>query len=157
MTPLPPQRRAPVAIGRCHLARAIALIGDHWCLMILRSMSYGVRRFEDFQSELGIPRTVLSHRLRHLVSSSLIEKKPYQEAGQRRRFEYLLTPRGDGLRLSLIALTQWGDAWLAEDRPAPMVLRSKRNGQRLHIALVDEGGFEVKPAEQRVVFQVVGD
>ena len=155
--PVPAVRRSPVSPARCHLARAIAVIGDRWCLMILRACLYGVRRFEDFQIELSIPRTVLSQRLTHLGDAGLLEKRAYQESGQRRRFEYRLTPMGEGLRLSLIALTQWGDAWLAEGRAAPMILKSKRNGQMLHMALVDEGGFEDKPGEQRVVYQMPGN
>jgi DNA-binding HxlR family transcriptional regulator len=154
--PLSVIRRSPVNPARCHLARAISLIGDRWCLMILRACLFGVRRFEDFRAELDIPRTVLSQRLTHLCSAGLLEKRTYQQSGQRRRYEYRLTPMGDGLRLSLIALTQWGDQWLNEGRSAPMILKSKRNGQVLHIALADEGGFEVKPNEQRVVYQMPG-
>ena len=104
---LPPRtRRSPVAPDRCNLSRAITLIGDKWNLMILRSALYGVRRFDDFQSELGAPRTILSGRLKKLVENGLLETRQYREEGSRARKEYILTDKGNGLRPILIALTQ---------------------------------------------------
>ena len=58
MTPL--SHRSPVPLDICHLAKAIEVVGDRWTLLILRSAMFGVRRFDDFQQELSIPRTVLS-------------------------------------------------------------------------------------------------
>ena len=45
------------------VGRALELVGERWTLLILRSALYGVRRFDDFQAELDIPRSVLSNRL----------------------------------------------------------------------------------------------
>ena len=73
--------------GVSNLARAIELIGDRWTLLILRSALYGVRRFDDFQEELGTPRTVLSSRLNDLVDAGLLDKKPYKLKGRRARSE----------------------------------------------------------------------
>jgi DNA-binding HxlR family transcriptional regulator len=47
----------------CNLARSFELIGDRWTLLILRSALYGVRRFDDFQADLDILRSVLCSRL----------------------------------------------------------------------------------------------
>jgi hypothetical protein len=47
----------------CNLAGSFELIGDRWTLLILRSALYGVRRFDDFQADIDIPRSVLSNRL----------------------------------------------------------------------------------------------
>ena len=73
---IPLSRKSPVPPSQCNLARAIELIGDRWTLLILRSALYGVRRFDDFQEELGTPRTVLSSRLNDLVDAGLLEKSP---------------------------------------------------------------------------------
>ena len=59
MTDTPLVRRSPVEACDCNLARSFELIGDRWTLLILRSAMYGVRRFDDFQAELDVPRSVL--------------------------------------------------------------------------------------------------
>lgn len=121
-TPTAPPRlsRSPVAPEACHLARAIDLIGERWTLLVLRAALFGVRRFDDFQAELGAPRTVLSARLKRLTEAGLLEKCAYREPGKRARAEYVLTEKGAALRPVLIMLTQWGDAWLAGDEAPPI-------------------------------------
>ena len=46
-----------------------------WTLLVLRSALYGVRRFDDFASELGAPRTVLADRLKRLTAAGLLAQK----------------------------------------------------------------------------------
>ena len=139
-------RRSPVPPGDCNLAKSFALIGDRWSLMILRSALYGLRRFDDFQTELEIPRTVLSSRLAGLVESGIMERRDYREDGQRTRVEYPLTKMGQALSLPFIAMTEWCDRWLG-DGHSPLTLRSKASGERLRVALVDEAGKAVRPAD----------
>ena len=80
MSQIPLVRRSPVPPDTCNLAKAIDLIGDRWTLLILRAALYGVRRFDDFQSELGCPRTVLSGRLKKLVDAGLLDStRPVSE------------------------------------------------------------------------------
>ncbi|MEO0883838.1 MAG: helix-turn-helix domain-containing protein [Pseudomonadota bacterium] len=150
MTP-PRTRRSPVPLEQCNLARAIELIGDKWNLMILRSALYGVRRFEDFHAELGVPRTVLSGRLKALVDNGLLMGQTYKEPGRRSRQEYVLTDRGQDLRGILIALTQWGDRWLA-DGDAPISFTEKAGGA-VRTGFVNETGQEVGPEELRIVLR----
>lgn len=137
MTDLPLIRRSPVAMRHCNLAKSFELIGDHWTLLILRSALYGVRRFDDFQADIDVPRSVLSHRLAGLVESGIMERREYREEGQRARVEYPLTRKGRALGLPFFAMTEWGDTWLGEP-PSPYRLKSKSSGQRLRVALVDE-------------------
>lgn len=149
---LPPRtRRSPVAPNRCNLSRAIETIGDKWHLMILRSAMYGVRRFDDFQSELGAPRTVLSGRLKKLVANGLLETKDYREEGSRARKEYVLTKQGNALRPILIALTQWGDDWLGEGE-APIGFTQKKGGA-VKAGFVNAKGKEVPVEELRIVLR----
>ena len=42
----------------------------------------------------------------------MLERRDYQEPGQRKRFEYHLTPKGADLYPVLTALRQWGDKYL---------------------------------------------
>src|SRR5207237_3072576 len=74
MTDAPLLRRSPVARRHCNLAKSFELIGDRWTLLILRSALYGVRRFDDFQAELDVPRSVLSNRLASLVERGIMER-----------------------------------------------------------------------------------
>jgi DNA-binding HxlR family transcriptional regulator len=150
VTAPPTVRRSPVAARHCNLARSFELIGDRWTLLILRSALYGVRRFDDFQADLEIPRSVLSNRLAGLVESGIMEKREYRDEGQRTRIEYALTKMGTALGLPFIAMTEWGDKWLG-DGESPLTLRSKANGRRLRVALVDERGRSVNPSEIETV------
>lgn len=143
MIDTPPVRRSPVPPSECNLWKAFELIGDRWILVILRSALYGLRRFDDFQNELDIPRSVLSNRLSRLVEHGLMERREYREDGQRARIEYPLTKMGQSLGLSFTALTEWSDHWIGKGS-RPLSLRSKTTGQKLAAALVDEHGKPVK-------------
>jgi DNA-binding HxlR family transcriptional regulator len=136
MSAPPIVRRSPVAARHCNLARGFELIGDRWTLLILRSALYGVRRFDDLQADLDIPRSVLSNRLAGLVESGLMAKRKFREKGQRTRVEYPLTKTGTRLGLPFFAMTEWSDRWIG-DGGSPSTLRSTANGQRLRVALAD--------------------
>jgi DNA-binding HxlR family transcriptional regulator len=146
----PPPRRSPLSPQDCNLARAFALIGDRWSLMILRSALFGLRRFDDFAAELGAPRTVLADRLKRLTAAGLLARRDYREPGRRARPEYWLTPMSAALRLPFLALTEWGDQWLEGDGPPPLAYCSRATGEPLRVALVDGGGHEVSAGEQRL-------
>ena len=87
------------------------------------------RRFDDFAAELGAPRTVLADRLKRLTAAGLLARRDYREPGRRARPEYWLTPKGAELRLPFVALTQWGDLWLAGGEPPPVAMRSRATGE----------------------------
>ena len=46
----------------CSLARTVAVIGDRWSLLILRECFLRIRRFDEFQSSLGVTRHLLADR-----------------------------------------------------------------------------------------------
>lgn len=105
----------------CSLARALAVIGDRWTLLVLREAFLRVRRFDDFQARLGIARRVLSERLAHLVDEGVLRKVAYQQRPV--RYEYKLTEKGLGLYPALISLVHWGDAHYAGKKGPPMLHR----------------------------------
>src|SRR5207244_10236391 len=76
----------------CSLARTVAVIGDRWSLLILRECFLRKRRFEAFQSVLGITRHLLAERLKKLVRLGVLRRIPYQESPK--RDEYILTQKG---------------------------------------------------------------
>jgi DNA-binding HxlR family transcriptional regulator len=62
----------------CSLSRTVAVIGDRWTLLVLRECFLRVRRFEEFQSRLGITRHLLAARLKKLVQFGVLRRVPYQ-------------------------------------------------------------------------------
>lgn len=153
MSQIPLARRSPISPENCNLARTIEIVGDRWTLLILRAALYGVRRFDDFQSELGCPRTVLSGRLRILVDSGLLTRKTYKVPGKRARPEYVLSEMGMSLRPILIGLTQWGDVWLSNGEPPPISFTKAGSKTAIRAAFVDPEGREVRPDQIRAVLR----
>ena len=86
--------------------------------MILRECFLRTRRFEGFQSALGITRHLLAERLKKLVRQGVLRRIPYQESPK--RHEYILTDAGKDLRPVILALKQWGDDHVT-DKPLPLV------------------------------------
>jgi DNA-binding HxlR family transcriptional regulator len=91
----------------CSLARALEVIGERWTLLILRDAFFGVRRFNDFQAHLDIPKAVLSERLSGLAEDGILERRPDPEHAGRALYE--LTDAGRDLWPALHALLVWGD------------------------------------------------
>src|ERR1700731_2295957 len=95
--------------ANCAIGATVGLIGERPTFLVLREAFNGVRRFADMQRRTGMPRQVLSDRLARLVEEGLLRKVPYQESGQRVRYEYRLTDKGLDLYPVLVALMEWGD------------------------------------------------
>ena len=118
----------------CSIAKTLEVIGDRWTILILRDSFRGVRRFDEFQRDLGIARNVLTDRLQKLVDHGVLTRRPYQQRPV--RYEYRLTPKGIALSPALVALMRWGDTWLCGDAGAPLVLTHKACGTPLDQAFV---------------------
>ena len=116
----------------CSIVRPLSLLGDRWTLVILRQAFAGIRRFEDFQSTLGISRSRLADRLERLVEHDILRREPYREG--RTRMEYRLTEKGHDLYPVLMALRAWGDIYMAEDGP-PVAYRHRGCGGEARIRL----------------------
>ncbi|WWW34471.1 helix-turn-helix domain-containing protein [Stenotrophomonas rhizophila] len=105
----------------CPVARALDLIGDRWSLLIVRDAFDGVHRFSDFQRSLGMSRSMLSQRLQALQASGVLVQQPAADGG--RYQDYVLTAQGQALFPLVVALRQWGEAFLfAEDEPRSQLL-----------------------------------
>lgn len=106
---------APESADTCSVLRAAAVLGDFWSLGVLRCVVYGMRRYGQFQRELGIATNVLAARLSHLVETGVLVRARYQDRPP--RDEYLLTPAGRELAPIVLALKAWGDAHLQPEGP----------------------------------------
>ncbi|MFE2020679.1 winged helix-turn-helix transcriptional regulator [Streptomyces sp. NPDC059499] len=103
-------QRTSLADADCAIAQALDVVGDWWTLLIVRDTARGVHRFDALQQELGVSRKVLTERLHLLTDAGVLTREPYQDRPV--RHEYRLTPRGRALLPVLIALQDWGDAWV---------------------------------------------
>ncbi|NYI04853.1 winged helix-turn-helix transcriptional regulator [Allostreptomyces psammosilenae] len=112
----------------CSVARALAVVGERWSLLIVREALDGARRFGEFRTRLGIASNLLTNRLNTLVAAGVLRRIPYQDPGDRQRFEYQLTEQGLDLRPTLVALLEWGDKYLADPQGPSVIVRHKSVG-----------------------------
>lgn len=94
----------------CPIARASEIFAERWTPIIVRNLLLGCRTFGQILDGLpGIPRSVLTQRLRELERHGLLERRT--EPG-RRGHVYELTEAGLGLADVCDALGRWGAQWL---------------------------------------------
>lgn len=127
-------RWASLEEEHCSLARTIAVIGDRWSLLILRECFLRVRRFDEFQSRLGITRHILAERLKKFVRCGILRKAKYQESPA--RYEYILTQRGLDLYPVVMTMVHWGDVHMVDERGRPMLHEHKNCGKLFNPILV---------------------
>ena len=127
-------RRSTPENAQCPIARGLDRVGEWWSMLILRDAFYGISRFDDFQTSLGIAPNILSRRLATLVDTGMLERHRYSTRPL--RHEYLLTERGRDFRPVLLAMMDWGNRHFAAEGQA-LELIDKQTGQRVDIALVD--------------------
>jgi len=135
----------------CPLARALDVIGEWWSFLILREAFNGAQRFEDFQSNLDIPRNTLTQRLAKLVKCGVLEKRPIAQAG--RRQEYVLSAMGRELLPVLMTIREWGVRHLFNAGETPIRLIDGRDGSAvsLQIKIVSAAGKSVPPNDLQLV------
>lgn len=121
---------------RCSVAGALEMVGDRWTLLLLRDLSMGLSRFDEFQSSSGIPNTTLSSRLKNLEHNGIIARTRYLERPP--RDAYQLTEKGRDLWKVLAALREWGDRWDASGFGAPTIeVVDGDTDRELRLALVN--------------------
>ena len=100
----------------CALARALDVAGDRWTLLIVRELKPGPRRFTDLIDGLpGIPRNLLTERLRALERDDVIARQELPPPAARR--VYALTDDGRDLAEAMDGLIAWGAGRLGEPEP----------------------------------------
>jgi DNA-binding HxlR family transcriptional regulator len=109
----------PFEAQNCSIARALAVVGERWTLLVLREVLLGRRRFAEIRRNTGIATNILTDRLQTLVEQEVLERRRYSE--QPEAFEYAPTQKALDATPVLVALMQWGDRY---DAPhgAPRVL-----------------------------------
>ena len=123
------EKKQPSRFQACSVARSLEILGDRWIFLILRESFFGVRNYDQFQTNLGIATNILSGRLKTLVDNGIMEK--LKDKDDKRKGTYKLTEKGLDLYSITLAFMQWGDKWLAGDKGPPLVLHHKQCGHRL--------------------------
>jgi DNA-binding HxlR family transcriptional regulator len=113
----------------CPVARSLDVIGDWWSLLIVRDALSGVRRFKDFERSLGLAKNILSTRLKALVIRGILDVVPASDGSA--YHEYLLTEKGRKLLPVIIAMGQWGSAFLFEPNELMSRAVDSRDGKPL--------------------------
>src|SRR6266545_7874744 len=94
----------------CPIARASEIIAMRWTPIVVRNLLLGCETFGEIQDGApGIPRTLLSERLRLLERYGIVERRPN---GSGRGWRYRLTDAGTELQGVCDALGSWGARWL---------------------------------------------
>jgi len=129
----------------CSLAQTLSVIGEHWTMMIIRDAFFGIRRFDEFQKDLGIARNILSDRLKKLVTNGILEKTVTPGST-----EYRLTQKGLALQPIMIAMTHWGDAYLPHPEGRRITFVDRRDEKPIRTMAVHAAdGRRLKPKEVR--------
>jgi DNA-binding HxlR family transcriptional regulator/peroxiredoxin len=105
--------RSDLAGADCAIAQALDVVGDPWTLLVVRDVARGFQRFDELQAELRISRRLLTERLRLLTEHGVLRRERYLQRPP--RYEYRLTDAGRGLLPVLVALQNWGSAWVLGD------------------------------------------
>lgn len=128
----------------CPVMRSVAEIGDKWILLILRENFFGFKRFDDYQKNLKVSRSVLSSKLSKMVELNLLEKTSYQNENDRTRYEYRLTKKGRDLFKVVISLLEWGNEHVVKEGEVTVKIVEKESSEDVKINLVTEKGERVR-------------
>jgi DNA-binding HxlR family transcriptional regulator len=125
----------------CGLPAALDVMGERWSFLILRAALNGLVHFEEFSSELGIARNILSNRLARLVDHGVLQRIPC--AHDRRKVEYRLTEKGSDLLPAMIALRQWGEKYTTKVPSNPTLVDARDNKPIRRIAIRAHDGRDI--------------
>ena len=106
-------------------------------MLVVRDAFAGRRRFREFVDSLGIAKNVLTDRLKKLVGAGVLETVPAADGSA--YHDYVLTERGRGLFLVLVALGRWRGGGPG------FTLAEVATGEPVRLELRTEGGRELGP------------
>ncbi|TXL61419.1 winged helix-turn-helix transcriptional regulator [Aeromicrobium terrae] len=143
------ERELWTAKGFCRIERALDVVGTRSAMLVVRELFYGGTRFDELARRTNLSEAVVASRLKQLHADGIVERRPYQEEGQRTRDEYVLTDRGRGLFPIVVALIQWGEG-LKDDHRTGVELVHRDCDAPLSAQVRCEKGHEV-PLDQAAV------
>jgi DNA-binding HxlR family transcriptional regulator len=144
-------KRTSLEKAECPVARSLDVFGDWWSLLIIRDAFLGLRRFSEFQKNIGLAKNILTVRLRTLVDRGILKTVPASDGSAYQ--EYVLTPKGRGVFPVLVALRQWSEEFGGESSGFSTLLVDRDKGlpvRKLELrasdgSLLGDGDTEVRP------------
>jgi DNA-binding HxlR family transcriptional regulator len=143
-------KRTSLEKAECPIARSLDVLGDWWSLLIIRDALLGIRRFGEFQKNIGLAKNILTVRLRALVDQGILTTAPASDGSAYQ--EYLLTPKGRGVFPILVALRQWSEEFSGEPQGFPTLLVDRSKGRpvrKLELRSEDGRLLQVGETEMR--------
>lgn len=114
------------ALASSTLSHGLQILGDRWTVALILDAFLGVRRFDDWQVRLGIPRHTLTQRLKSMMEMGLLAQRPYQQRPQ--RLAYHLTDKGLALYNHVLMMWVWERRWGSRQLALPQRLVHKSCG-----------------------------
>src|SRR5258707_14948053 len=102
-------KRTSFEEAECPIARSLDSLGDWWSLLIIRDAFLWLRRFSEFQKNIGLAKNILTVRLRALVEHGILNTVPASDGSA--YHEYVLTPKGRGGLPVLGSLRPWSEGF----------------------------------------------
>lgn len=115
----------------CSIARTLSVIGDRWTILIIKECFWGVSSFGEFHCRLGISKALLSQRLKELVAVGVLVREDTGDPFARNA--YKLTRMGKDLFPVIMAMAQWGNAYLNPQAKDLVRYRHKPCGELLKV------------------------
>ena len=134
------KKDGPKRRSGCPLNASVEMLGDRWSLLIIRDMMLrGARTYKDFLAcDEGIATNILADRLRKLVASGILARKPNPSDG--RKLTYVLTEKGIDLAPVLTEMVLWAGAH--EEVGNQALVRSMRKDKKIFLAGVRQRWVE---------------
>jgi DNA-binding HxlR family transcriptional regulator len=127
----------------------VDIVGDKWSLLIIRDAFDGIRRFNQFQRDLGVAKNILAARLRDLVQAGVL--RVADAPGDSAYKEYVLTEKGEDLFALIVSLRQWGlDHAFAPGEPHSVLVNSVTGEPVPRLSYTTPDGDQVQARQTRV-------
>lgn len=98
------------AVCVASVRRVMDVFGGKWAFLVLEQLHIGTMRFGDLRRALGVSTKSLTDTLRRLEESGIVARKAYPTVPV--TVEYSLTDKGRSFDSVLLAMKEWGRAWL---------------------------------------------
>jgi DNA-binding HxlR family transcriptional regulator len=103
--------------------KTMEILGDRWSTVALAAAILGIRRFADFETELGAAPSIIANRLRRYGELEVLETQPAGNCGARP--EYRLTSKGMAFFPVFALRVDWAHRWHADDASPTLALRHR--------------------------------
>jgi DNA-binding HxlR family transcriptional regulator len=130
----------------CPIERALELVGTRSAMTLLREAFLGARRFEDLTRRAGVTEPISAKRLKQFVDDGIMTKQPYQQTGQRIRYEYVLTDVGRALFPVVVSLVAFGRTLQGDSKVLELV-HGDDCGAQVYASVQCANGHPVAPSE----------